>query len=85
MVLVRILAIVREDEIRRNCLLQFLENRFDLGSVIRHKAVSERFQDRATQARRANELSCCVLRLSSALTDRAENDPVEHTVWVLRR
>ena len=85
MVLVRIFAIVGEDEIGRNCLLQFLEDRFDLGSAIRHKAVPERFEDWSTQPRRVDELSCRVLGLRGTRASRAEHDPVEHAVWVLRR
>lgn len=66
MVLMRILAIVGEDEIGRNPLLQFLEDRFDIGSNKRHKTVPEGFQDRPPQARRIDELSRRVLRLRRA-------------------
>jgi len=82
MVLMRIPAVVGEDEVWRDRPLQFFKDRFDIGSNKRHKTVGEGLQDRPLQAQRINELSCRVSRLRRANSDCAEHDPMEHTAGV---
>src|SRR5262245_5668224 len=84
MVLMRIPAVVGEDEVWRDSPLQVFKDRFAIASNQTHKTVVEGLPDPPLQAQRINELSCRVSRLRRASSDCAEHDPVEHTVRVFR-
>src|SRR5208283_3201623 len=81
-VLMRVLAVVSEDEIGRNSL-QLLENRFHLGAYKGHESVSKGLEQWASQSGGADEelsRSSC-LRCPDAIG--TEYDPVKYAAGVL--
>ena len=84
MVLVRVPASVGEDEIRGDCLLQFFENRLNLGPEVGHETVAELLQHWPLQTATGEQLSA-MLRLRFPHSYGAEYHPVEFAARVLFR
>jgi hypothetical protein len=83
MVLVSILTIVRENEVRGNRQLQVLENRFHFAANEWHESVLEILEQWALDRSRTGKQLGCALCLNGPGTDSTEHDPVEHTAWIL--
>src|SRR5690349_21647116 len=85
MVLMRVFPTVREDEIRRDCLFQILENRLYVCPGEWHKAVRKAPKQHAFKARRLDKPGDGLLCLAGTDVDGAEYDPVEDAILPLCR
>src|ERR1700674_2006377 len=83
MILMRVLAVVSENEIRRDRLLQFFKNRFQFGTRKRHESIGKRFEQRSLQPTRTDEQRSPTSRLGLSSPYRTENHPVKHAPWIL--
>src|SRR5689334_5264687 len=82
-VLMRILAVMGEDEIRRDLPLQLLEHRLDLAADVGQKAVRESLQEQKLQAFGTGKQRSGPARLLLPFSDSAEYHPVELAVGIL--
>lgn len=82
-ILMRVIVIVSEDEIRGDCLFQLLEDGLYFGAHKWHESVRERFQQRRFQTGRARKQRGRAARLRFPGTNGAEHDPVKHATGVL--
>src|SRR5205823_11357455 len=78
-----ILAVMSEDEVRGNGLLQFLEDCLHLGARKGHESVLKGFKKWPVQSIRAGKQRGCAFRLHGTRSNSTEHDPVEHAAWIM--
>src|ERR1700730_8793957 len=83
MILVRVLAVVRENKIRQDRLFQIFKNRFHFGTRKRHESIGKRFEQRSLQLIRTDEQRSPTSRLRLSRPYHTENHPVKHAPWIL--
>src|ERR1039457_3621456 len=84
MVLVRVLAVVSEDEVRGYCF-QVLENCLHFGTHKWHETVRESLQQWSLQIAGIDKHGGSAFGLDLPDSNGAENHPVKHRAWVLFR
>ena len=75
MVLVPVVPVVREDEVRQNNLFEFLEGFLDFCSFVGKEAVAKALDDNLLAVRVLQKEGRAVARLAFALASGTENDP----------
>src|SRR5262245_31653434 len=78
-----IFAVMREDHVRRDCVLQLFENRFDLGTGKRQEAIGERLQQWPLESSGVDEQRSRVSSFSLPDAKGAEHHPVKHAALIL--
>jgi hypothetical protein len=83
MILMRVLALMGEHDIRIDLLLDLFESGFHFGANERHKAVGEFFEHESLEAIGAGKRFRGSLRLRFANSHGVEDNPVKRAVGIL--
>src|SRR5580693_9037552 len=83
MILMRVLTVVSEYEVRRNGALQVFKSILYFSTFKRHETVSKILQQRPSQATRIDKQSGRAVGLRLADPMRTEHHPVEHAMGIL--